>query len=73
MWAYEIFDIKAIVMFVAVDAVLLSMVGTFLKSKKCIVCSVVILVISNAIIVLENPSLSWVSTLVACDSLLSCL
>lgn len=70
MWAYEVFDIKSIVMFMAIDSVLLSMVGTFLKSKKCIVCSIIILVISNAIMIMENTSLSWVTILIVCDSLL---
>ena len=57
-------------MFMAIDSVLLSMVGTFLKSKKCIVCSIIILVISNAIMIMENTSLSWVTILIVCDSLL---
>lgn len=70
MWAYEIFDIKAPVMYVAIGSVLLSMIGAFLKSKKCIVCSTILLVISNAVMIMETSRLSWLSMLIACDSLL---
>lgn len=70
LWAHEVFDIKSMVIFVAMGAVLLSMVGAFLRSKKCMICSIILLVISNAIMILENTSLSWLSILIACDSLL---